>query len=157
MQAYLVKMVTHLIAERHFTLTALVRARFQLAQALTKEIERLRQLAMAKGFQGRLIDMAVPGIEQLAHYSFHYQAGQYPARQIYQGSYEFNKHFYPMIHDLREKTQAGQVAEEFRCAQAIDAHPRSSSGCATLSGKSGFRSGCHIYGLLLPGLCGRVG
>ncbi|WP_025915613.1 DEAD/DEAH box helicase [Herminiimonas sp. CN] len=124
MQAYLVKMVTHLIADRHFTLTALVRARFQLARALTKEIGRLRQLAMAKGFQGRLMDMAVPGIEQLAHYSFHYQAGQYPARQIYQGSYEFSKHFYPMIHDLREKTQAGQVAEEFRCAQAIDAHAK---------------------------------
>ena len=124
MQAYLVKMVTHLTADRRFTLTALVRARFQLAQALTKEIGRLRQLAMANGFQGRLMDMAVPGVEQLAHYRFHYQAGQYPARQMYQGSYEFGKHFYPVIHDLREKTQAGAVAEEFRCAQAVDAHPK---------------------------------
>lgn len=124
MQAYLVKMVTHLTAERGFTLTALVRARFQLAQALTKEIGRLRQLAVAKGFQGRLMDMAVPGVDQIAHYSFHYQAGQYPARLLYQGSYEFSKHFYPVIHDLREKTQAGQVAEEFRCAQAIDRHPQ---------------------------------
>lgn len=124
MQAYLVKMVTHLTADRRFTLTALVRARFQLAQALTKEIGRLRQLAMANGFQGRLMDMAVPGVEQLAHYNFHYQAGQYPARQMYQGSYEFGKHFYPVIHDLREKTQAGAVAEEFRCAQAVDAHPK---------------------------------
>jgi len=124
MQAYLVKMVTHLTADRGFTLTALVRARFQLAQALSKEIGRLRQLAMAKGFQGRLMDMAVPDVDQLAHYSFHYQAGQYPARQMYQGSYEFSKHFYPVIHDLREKTQAGAVAEEFRCAQAIDANPK---------------------------------
>jgi len=121
MQAYLVKMTTHLTAVRGFTLTALVRARFQLAQALTKEIGRLRQLAMAKGFQGRLTDMTVPSVEQMAHYSFHFQPGQYPARQIYQGSYEFGKHFYPVIHDLREKTQAGAVAEEFRCAMAIDA------------------------------------
>jgi len=124
MQAYLVKLVTHLTADRGCTLTALVRARFQLAQALTKEVGRLRQIAMAKGFQGRLMDMAVPGVEQLAHYSFHYQAGQYPARQMYQGSYEFSKHFYPVIHDLREKTQAGATAEEFRCAQAIDAHAK---------------------------------
>ncbi|MEO7497614.1 MAG: DEAD/DEAH box helicase family protein [Massilia sp.] len=124
MQAYLVKMVTHLIAERSFTLTALVRARFQLAQALVKEVKRLRQIAMAKGFQGRLMDMAVPGIEELVHYSFHYHPGQYPARQMYQGSYEFSKHFYPVIHDLREKTQAGAVAEEFRCAQSLDAHPK---------------------------------
>jgi type III restriction enzyme len=122
MQAYLVKMVTHLMADRGFTLTALVRARFQLAQALIKEVGRLRQIAMARGFQGRLMDMVVPGVEELAHYSFHYQPGQYPARNLYQGSYEFSKHYYPVIHDLREKTQAGAVAEEFRCAQAIDAH-----------------------------------
>lgn len=124
MQAYLVKMVTHLTADRGFTLTALVRARYQLAQALVKEVGRLRQIAMGRGFQGRLMDMAVPGVEDLAHYSFHYQPGQYPARQMYQGSYEFSKHFYPVIHDLREKTQAGAVAEEFRCAQAIDANPK---------------------------------
>jgi type III restriction enzyme len=124
MQAYLVKMVSHLLAERGFTLTALVRARFQLAQALVREIARLRQIAMTRGFQGRLMDMAVPNIEELAHYSFHYQPGQYPARQLYQGSYEFSKQFYPVIHDLREKTPAGAVAEEFRCAQAIDAHPK---------------------------------
>jgi type III restriction enzyme len=123
MQSYLVKVVTHLTAERAFTLTALVRARFQLAQALVKEIARLRQLAMARGFQGRLLDMTVPTVAELAHFSFHYQPGQYPARQIYQGSYEFGKHFYPVIHDLREKTQAGAIAEEFRCAQAVDAHP----------------------------------
>lgn len=124
MQAYLVKMITHLIAERSFTLTALVRARFQLAQAVVREVKRLRQIAMAKGFQGRLMDMAVPSIEELAHYSFQYHPGQYPARQMYQGSYEFSKHFYPVIHDLREKTQAGAVAEEFRCAQSLDAHPK---------------------------------
>lgn len=123
MQSYLVKMVTHLTADRGFTLTALVRARFQLANALVKEVVRLRRLAMARGFQGRLMDMAVPGVEELAYFSFHYLPGQYPARQMYQGSYEFNKHFYPVIHDLRERTQAGAVAEEFRCAQAIDAHP----------------------------------
>jgi type III restriction enzyme len=124
MQAYLVKLVTHLLAERGFTLTALVRARFQLAQAVVKEVGRLRQLAMTKGFQGRLMDMAVPGVESMSYNSFHYQPGQYPARNAYQGSYEFSKHFYPQIHDLREKTQAGRTAEEFRCAQIIDAHPK---------------------------------
>jgi type III restriction enzyme len=124
MQAYLVKLVTHLTAERSFSLTALVRARFQLAQAVSKEVARLRQLAMAKGFQGRLMDMAVPGVARGTQYSFHFQAGQYPARQMYQGSYEFSKHFYSVIHDLREKTQAGATAEEFRCAQAIDRHPK---------------------------------
>jgi type III restriction enzyme len=62
----------------------------------------------------------VPDPEAMAYRSFQYQPGQYPARQIYQGSYEFSKHFYPVIHDLREKTQSGALSEEFRCAQAID-------------------------------------
>ena len=116
-------MITHLIHERGFSLTALVRARFQLAQAIAREVERLRQIAMDKGFQGRLFEMTVPPLDQTGHYSFQFEAGMYPARQCYQGSYEFNKHFYPVIHDLREKTTAGQVAEEFVCAQALDAHP----------------------------------
>lgn len=124
LQAYLVKMLTHLIHDRSLTLTALVRARFQLAQAVAKEIDRLRQLAIDKGFQGRLFDMTVPTIEEMAHYSFQFQPGQYPARNCYQGSYEFSKHYYPAIHDLREKTAAGKTAEEFLCAQAIDAHTK---------------------------------
>lgn len=124
LQAYLVRMMAHLISDRGISLTALVRAKFQLAQALDKEIERLRQQAICKGFQARLFEMTVPTAEDLAHYSFRFEPGRYPARQCYQGSYEFQKHFYPQIHDLREKTPAGKTTEEFRCAQVLDAHPK---------------------------------
>ncbi len=79
---------------------------------------------MNRGFQTCLPDMAVPCLEELAHYSFYFERGQYPARQCYQGGYDFEKHFYPVIHDLREKTGSGAIAEEFRCAQAIDTHPK---------------------------------
>ena len=124
LQAYLTKMLAHLRHDMGISLTALVRARFQLAQAISAEIERLRKLAIEKGFQGRLFEMSVPTPEEMANYSFTFEPGKYPARNLYQGSYEFNKHFYPVIHDLREKTAAGKVAEEFRCAMAIDAHPK---------------------------------
>lgn len=124
LQAYLVKMLTHLIHNQGLSLTALVRARFQLADAIKAEVERLRKQAMQKGFQGRLFEMTVPKLEDMAQYSFTFDPGKYPARNIYQGSYEFAKHFYPVIHDLREKTGAGRTAEEFRCAMAIDAHPK---------------------------------
>ena len=120
LQAYLTKMVVHLIHDQGLSLTALVRARFQLAQAISSEIERIRRLAVQKGFQTRLFDMAVPAVEEMTHHSFTFAAGKYPARNLYQGSYEFKKHFYQVIHDLREKTAAGKVAEEFRCAMAID-------------------------------------
>lgn len=123
LQAWLVKMVTHLMSERQITLTALVRAKFQLAQALRAEIDRLRQGAMVRGFQAQLPGMTVVAPQEMAHHSFRYQPGQYPARQLYHGSYEFSKHFYPVIHDLRERTAGGQISEEFTCAQAIDSHP----------------------------------
>ena len=42
---------------------------------------------------------------------------------MYQGSYEFGKHFYPVIHDLHEKRKSGAPTEEFSCAMAIDVHP----------------------------------
>lgn len=122
LQAWLVKMMTHLQAERGFTLTALIRAKFQLAQALQAEIDRLRKAAVVRGFQGCLPGMTVPALTDMAHHSFRFQPGQYPARQLYQGSYEFSKHFYPVIHDLREKTPGGADSEEFRCALAIDSN-----------------------------------
>ena len=124
LQAYLVKLVSHLINERNFTLISLVRARFQLAKAISQEISRLRSLAMKKGFQSRLFDMTVPPAVNAQHYSFRFEAGQYPARNPYVGSYEFSKHFYPVIHELKQKTKDGRDGEEFRCAMAIDAHAK---------------------------------
>jgi type III restriction enzyme len=124
LQGYLVKMVTYLTQQRGFTLTALVRARHLLAQAIATEIARLRELAMVKGFQGRLFEMSVAPVDKAAPFSFQFQPGQYPARNSYQGSYEFSKHFYPVIHQLKEKTSGGRRTEEFICAQTLDAHPK---------------------------------
>lgn len=124
LQAYMVRMMTYLIHVKGFSLTALVRARFQLADAIKSEVERLRRQAVKKGFQGRLFEMTVPDLEDLAHYSFTFEPGKYPARNLYQGSYELNKHFYPVIHDLQEKTGSGKFTEEFLCARAIAAHPK---------------------------------
>lgn len=123
MQAYLSKLLSHL-EQTGLTLTQLVRARFQLASAIRMELERLRRLAMQSGFQGKLFDMEIPTLEHTALYSFTFDPGRYPARNLYQGGFEFSKHFYPVIHDLREKTGAGAISEEFRCAQAIDSHPK---------------------------------
>ena len=123
LQGYLVKMIRHLTADKGFTVTQLVRAKHVLARAITAEILRLRELAMKSGFQGALLDMAMAPSESRAQFSFQFQPGQYPARNVYRGGYEFAKHFYPMIHDLREKRSNGQDAEEFICARALDTHP----------------------------------
>ena len=120
MKAYLLRMVSHLVHDRGFSLTALVRGQFQLVRAINIEIDRLFVLARKNAFQGDLFGkMAVAPIPNVFN-QFEFKAGVYPVRKPYRGSYEFTKHFYNAIDDLKEKTSAGKVSEEFECAQAIE-------------------------------------
>jgi type III restriction enzyme len=118
MRKYLGLVIQHLIRDRHFTLTALWRAKYQLATALLAELNRLRKQSQSKGFQLSLGGMqAVPLPEQFNH-SFKFQPGFYPARPpYYSGRYQFHKHYYPVIHDLKG------VGEEYDCAKIIDMLP----------------------------------
>ena len=120
LRAYLLKMVAHLIHDRKFSMTALVRAQFQLARAINDEIDRLYELARKQACQGDLFEkMAIaPNLDHFNQFAF--KTGVYPLRKPYRGSFEFQKHFYTQIEDLREKTSRGQQAEEFQCALAID-------------------------------------
>ena len=124
LRAYLVQLVSYLIHERKLTLTALVRSQFQLRQAVRNEIERLFELARSEAFQGDLFGKMTVAPQPEIWQQFEFKAGIYPVRKPYRGSYEFRKHFYQQIDDLREKTKDGKNAEEFLCAQVIDMHPR---------------------------------
>jgi type III restriction enzyme len=122
---YLGRMVRHLISDRGFSLTALVRAKFQLAEAIRREIVRLRQSAISAGFQKALPGMEAARLEDAFRYAFEFRPNHYMARPpYYSGRTKFKKHYYPQIHDLRERRADGALAEEFRCAQAIEAHPK---------------------------------
>lgn len=124
LRAYLVKLVSHLINERKFSLTSLHRAQFQLVQAINSELDRLFSLARTKAFQGDLFDNLLVSDELTQENTFEFKAGIYPVRKPYRGSYKFNKHFYAQIDDLREKTDSGTITEEFKCAQLLDFHPK---------------------------------
>lgn len=115
----------HLIADREFSLTALVRGKYLLAEAIRREIDRRRQGAVNSGFQKALPGFtAAPVLADSFRHAFTFRPNQYPARPpFYSGRYRFEKHYYPVIHDLREKRADGSPAEEFVCARAIDAHP----------------------------------
>lgn len=62
---------------------------------------------MKKGFHARMFEMTVPKLEDVANYSSTFDLGKYPARNIYQRSYEFSQHFCAVISDLREKRKDG--------------------------------------------------
>ena len=122
---WLLALVRHLIADRSLTLTALVRAKYPLAEAVRREIERRRQAAVKAGFQKSLPGFfAAPRLDESFRYVFTFHPNHYPAKPpFYSGRYRFKKHYYPVIHGLREKRADGQPAEEFLCAQAIDLNP----------------------------------
>ena len=125
MLKWLLALIRHLMADRGFTLTALVRARYPLAAAVRAEIERRRGKAVSAGFQKSLPGLlAAPALADSFRYAFTFHPDRYPARPpFYSGRYRFQKHYYPVIHDLREKRADGTPAEEFLCARAIDTNP----------------------------------
>jgi type III restriction enzyme len=126
MQKWLGLLLRHLIADRGFSLTALVRAKYPLAEAVRREIERRRAMAIKAGFQKSLLGFsAAPTLDERFRYAFTFHPNHYPARPpFYGGRFRFSKHYYPVIHDLREKRADGKPAEEFLCARAIDMHPK---------------------------------
>ena len=119
MLKYLGKLVQHLQRDRGFTLTALWRAKFQLADGIRAEIGRLRKASQGAGFQRALFDMKTVPLDEQFNYTFTFHPDSYPARPpYYAGRYRFQKHYYPVIHDLKAQ------GEEYECAKVIDAHPQ---------------------------------
>lgn len=122
---WLLAVVRHLMGDRGISLTALVRGKYQLADAMRREIDRRREKAIASGFQKALPGfVAAPVLEERFVYTFNFHPNQYAARPpFYSGRYQFKRHYYPNIHDLQERRKDGALSEEFLCAQAIDLHP----------------------------------
>jgi len=115
MIAFISKTISYLTGEKGFTLTALTRCKFLLVRALRLRLQQLQDKARAKGFQQVLFDGAAE-LEVSLDYGYSFKPGLYPARPpFYSGRYQFKKHYYPVIEDLKVD------GEEFLCAQAIDA------------------------------------
>ena len=115
MQRYLAVLVRNLINETGLPLSGLIRARFQLAQAIERRIEEMRLAAVTRGFQ-MLFDETTAITASFEH-SFRFEAQRYPARPpFYRGRWQFKKHYYPQIADLKSE------GEEFECARLLDEH-----------------------------------
>jgi type III restriction enzyme len=127
MLIWLQAVLRQLLAQPGLTLTALLRERFVLAEAVKAEIERLRAEAVRIGFQRALPGLqASPKLADGFRYGFVFYPDRYPGRPpFYRGRYRFQKHYYGggQIHDLREKTEDGQFGEEYLCAQQLDLSP----------------------------------
>jgi type III restriction enzyme len=113
---FLRRTIQHLIEQRGIPLVDLVRTRFVLEKALRLKIASYRQQAYDKGYNYTLFENP-QNVETSFDYAFSFDPDNYPARWHYQGRYKFNRHYYPLIGELKSE------GEEFECARAIDRNP----------------------------------
>ncbi|WGE41431.1 DEAD/DEAH box helicase [Actinobacillus equuli] len=114
--AFLRLLVSDLLAKPQFSLTGLVRQKFNLVREIKELINRYRQQALNRHYQASLFgendDVKVCLDER---FQFEITPEHFvPQPPFYNGRYKFQKHYFAQIEDLKNK------GEEFDCAMIID-------------------------------------
>ena len=114
---YFAAVVSHLMHERGIPLVTLAQMRFKLAQDIEARVGDLKDKAARTQFRQLVLEEAWD-IEPDWSRPLVFEANRYPvpAGSRYAGRYEFPKHFYPVLADLKDG------GEEFLCAQLLDSH-----------------------------------
>jgi type III restriction enzyme len=111
---FLLRLIENLIAERGLTLPQLSRERGRLRAAAAK-INDLRRSAIRTAAQQLLFDAPPADLQTRPDCVFSFAPDQYPASELYEGSYQFARHYYPVVGAMN--------GEETDCARALDTHP----------------------------------
>lgn len=115
---FLKRLVKYLIEDRGMTIDVLIRNKYTLKDAAAAKIDSHRQNAHLGAYQNYLLpDCATPVVVSPEH-CFSFDPHRYPYNTRYTGSYQFKKHYYPHVGDLKTE------GEEFKCAQFIDILPQ---------------------------------
>ena len=122
-RAYLAAVVNDQLHRCGVPLVVLAQARFQLAQSITTHFGDLRDAAAKQQFRQLVLQAGSQGawlVEPDWAHPHVFEPGRYPAPVLsrYAGRYQFGKHYFPVLADLKDG------GEEFLCAKLIDAHPQ---------------------------------
>ena len=122
-RAYLAAVVNHQLHGCGVPLVVLAQARFKLARAIEAHVGDLRDAATRRAFQQQVLGLGDGSawlIEPDWAHPHVFEPGRYPAPvgSRYGGRYQFGKHYFPVLADLKDGGQ------EFQCAQLIDRHPQ---------------------------------
>jgi type III restriction enzyme len=131
--AYLRAVVNYLTNEQRVALNTLARMRFILARRIDAQIGDMREAAAKAQFRQLVLDGGWK-VEPDWKHPFNFETGCYPAHagSRYAGRWEFQKHYYPVLADLKDK------GEEFECARLIDRHPKVKQWVRNLDRDPGF-------------------
>ncbi|MFM8332520.1 MAG: hypothetical protein ACKN9T_12595 [Candidatus Methylumidiphilus sp.] len=122
------RIVAYLTDTRHIALNDLLRFKYPLAKAILQKIDDCRRLAYAKDYQTFLF-APTAAVETRFADGFSFGKRPYPAAWFYRGPYQFKKHFFGGIGELKSE------GEEFECARLIDTLPQVKHWIRNLSGR----------------------
>jgi type III restriction enzyme len=121
-RAWLNAVITEM--QKQTPLGRLVRERFELRRRLETRLGVLRKDARRKEYQSALFgEHEAMKVRVGGGYEFVYDPNSYPARTVCPRSADFVKHYYEKVGELEATTPAGNIGEEFQCAQFIDGLP----------------------------------
>lgn len=108
------KALAYLIERRALPLTAFVRWKFILAKVLAQKIGQSREKASADRYQQTLF-CPQAAVETSFAFDFAFKPDGYAPHWTYAGHpFQFQKHFYPVIGELKND------GKEYECAKALD-------------------------------------
>lgn len=122
------KLVAYLTEQRRIPLHELLRFKFQLAKATEQKIAAYRKEAYAQGYQKYLFAPEAV-VETRFTENDVFDNNAYPAAWFYRGRYQFKKHFYETVGELKSE------GEEFECAKWLDNLPEVKYWVRNLSGR----------------------
>lgn len=112
MNQYILRVLDFLRHERHMDFSAMVRLRYQLAEALRDTIAMNRKAAVHTNFERTLFGSDDAKLCLSSPMSFMV----YPVKSCYHGHYHFQKHYFPLVGDMN--------GEEEIVAKTLDASPK---------------------------------
>ncbi|HVU24749.1 MAG TPA: DEAD/DEAH box helicase family protein [Opitutus sp.] len=115
--------------------SALALDRFRLRDQLEARIDSHRRTERKAAFQSFLLPESALAVDEGVAINF--RTMSYEPSWRYEGGYRFQKHYFtPKPGELAEKTPAGEIREEFKCAQWLDDNPAIAFWTRNLSNKA---------------------
>ena len=114
---FLQRLVKHLVEERSIPIEVLIRNKYALKDAAAAKIDSHRQNVHQTAYENYLLPEFVTPVVVSPDHCFSFEPHIYPCNTRYTGRYQFQKHYYEHVGDLKSE------GEEFQCAQFIDMLP----------------------------------
>ena len=115
---FLQRLVKYLVEERSIPVEVLIRNKYALKDAAEKKIDNHRQNVHQAAYESFLLPECATPVVVSPNHCFSFKPHNYGYNTRYTGAYQFEKHYYADVGDLKSK------GEEFQCAQFIDTLPQ---------------------------------